>query len=96
MELVSILLTFIRALGCGDWNLYKSTFKRMMVCCLLSHPFTLHKMSCCIHSRHGFLDGDFRAKETRHCFSEVSFDLRLKRKLERLLEGCWKADRHHS
>ena len=54
-----------------------------LVCCLLSHP--LHKMRCCILSRHGtapevyqgFLDGDFVAKETKHSFNEVPFDRRL-------------------
>ena len=30
MELVSILLAFTRALMCGDWSLYMSTFKSMM------------------------------------------------------------------
>ncbi|KAJ3597310.1 hypothetical protein NHX12_000838 [Muraenolepis orangiensis] len=34
----------------------------------------------------GFLDGDFVAKETKHIFNEVPFDLRLEHKRERLLE----------
>ncbi|KAJ3597309.1 hypothetical protein NHX12_000837 [Muraenolepis orangiensis] len=89
MDLVSILLAFTRALRCGDWNLYMSAFKSMMPwfaaydhthytrwgAVFIADMEQLAQTAPEVYQ--GFLDGDFVAKETKHSFNEVPFDLRL-------------------
>lgn len=103
MEHVSILLAFTRALRCGDWKLYMSTFKSMMPwfaaydhthytrwgAVFIADMELLAETAPEVYQ--GFLDGAFVAKETNHSFNEVPFDLRLEHinTTGKVLEGSY-------
>ena len=89
MDLVSILLAFTRALRCGDWKLYMSAFKSMMPwfaaydhthytrwgAVFIADMENLAQTAPRVYQ--GFLDGDFVAREAKHSFNEMPFDLCL-------------------
>ena len=89
MDLVSILLAFTRELRCGDWKLYMSAFKSMMPWfAAYDHTHYTrwgavfiadmeHLAQTAPRVYQGFLDGDFVAKEAKHTFNEMPFDLCL-------------------
>ena len=89
MDLVSILLAFTQALRCGDWKLYMSAFKSMMPwfaaydhthytrwgAVFIADMENLAQTAPRVYQ--GFLDGDFVAREAKHSFNKMPFDLCL-------------------